>query len=145
MRYFHKEIVTNKIYLPTGDTFPFEHIGDFNGVLQTESDVIINEAEKLIREGRGGVTSITKLEYDELIKKKSDLPQPGFFQREHLGTSPSVLPQHLSPFLSQSSPAAVAAAAPVPPITERPDSEGKPEPVRVPRATEFKKPGTRKA
>lgn len=143
MRYFHKEIVTNKIYLPNGDTFPFEHIGDFNGVLQTQSDLIINEAEKLMREGRGGVTEITKLEYDELIKKKSDLPQPGFFQREQIGALPSALPQHLSPFQSQFGGEAVAVAPA--PITERPDSEGKPEPVRVPRATEFKKPGTRKA
>jgi len=68
MRYFLKELVSNKLFLPNGARVPFEDVGDDTGILATSDGFIISEMEKAIHRHVGGVIEIDQAQYEDLKK-----------------------------------------------------------------------------
>lgn len=139
MRYFKKELLSNPVWLPSGGKFPFDNIGNNEGVLATDDLILVTEAERAMAAHRGGIIEITVEEYDELIKKKQDSPsQPNLpsdpFQVPRLSLDPNRFNQ------APSKPEAAAAAA-----VPKPTAHGTPDPIAVPKPEEFKAPRTIKS
>lgn len=92
MRYFSKAIISNPIFTDAGKPIPFVHVGSDDGVIATDDNSIIESLASRVKTRRGGVSELTQEQYDEIIKKKSDLPSPRRSHRQ--GVEPfQVLPQ----------------------------------------------------
>lgn len=70
MRFYLKEIVSTKLYLPTGMAVPFEDIGGSYGLLQTQDPNLIAELDKAVKAHTGGVIPLNEAEYNEWVAKK---------------------------------------------------------------------------
>lgn len=69
MRYFKKELVSNRLALPNGRQVGFEPIQNTDtGVLATEDAGLITELEKAIAARRGGVSEVKLAIFEELKK-----------------------------------------------------------------------------
>lgn len=90
MRYFLKEIVERKLFLPNGAPVQFEVVDGTYGVLATDNPGLIAELDKAIANHVGGVVSISADQHAEAKKKLSlnpsllNLPR----ERESLGPIP---------------------------------------------------------
>ena len=88
-----KELVTQKLYLPSGGVAPFEDAGGGYGILACENDALNAELTKAAKDHIGGVIPLQESEYNEWQKKKAalvsssgSLQQPR--ERESLGPIP---------------------------------------------------------
>lgn len=68
MRYFLKELLSNKLYLPNGARVQFEDAGDDTGILATQDAYVISELDRAIQRQVGGVSSIDQAQYEDLKK-----------------------------------------------------------------------------
>lgn len=66
-----KEIVLNKLFLPSGAPVPFESVDGTYGILETEDPYIASELAKAVRNHVGGVMSLTEDQFSEWKKKTS--------------------------------------------------------------------------
>lgn len=74
--YFHKHGVNNKIPNSVGVPFPFEKLGDAQGVLALDTEKNASDIADLkewIKRRSGGISEITKEQFDDL-KKNLALP-----------------------------------------------------------------------
>lgn len=69
-RHYLKELVSKKLYLPSGASVPFEDIGGGYGVLKTGDPYLIAELDKSVKAHVGGVVPLTEAEFGEWEKKK---------------------------------------------------------------------------
>lgn len=77
MRYFKKEIPTNRLMLPNGRALNFEYADPNDlGFLKTEDGYIIAELESAIARRVGGVLNSNESEYVAFEQKKSSSPSP---------------------------------------------------------------------
>lgn len=77
VKYFKKELVSNRLALPNGKRVHFEQIGDTDtGVLATDDAGLIAELEKAVAARRGGVVAIDEQTYSELKKNPAAKPTP---------------------------------------------------------------------
>jgi len=74
MRYFLKEVVATKLYLPNGSYVPFEDVGGSYGIFQTAEPALIAELDKAIKNRVGGVIPLTEEEFTTWQKKKAASP-----------------------------------------------------------------------
>lgn len=75
MKYYKKELVSNRLALPSGKGVAFVKIdGTDTGVLATEDEGLIAELDKAVAARRGGVVEIDLPTYEEL--KKNPLAKP---------------------------------------------------------------------
>lgn len=75
MKYYKKELVSNRLALPNGKRVGFTQIdGTDTGVLATEDEGLITELGKAIASQRGGVIEIDQQTYEDL--KKNPLVRP---------------------------------------------------------------------
>ncbi len=133
MRYFYKELVQTHLYLPNGKRFPFDDIGNSEGVWATDEPYLIGEAEKAIRSGKGGLVEISQSLYDDLIKKKIASPSQNDLERnQRLNPAPR-LAFHPQEVFGKAEPAVAVVTA------ERTE---KPDPVTIPTKKDFKRPRT---
>lgn len=80
-RFYTKELPESPIYIQ-GRPFRFDFMA-------TEDGWLISEFSNAIAQGIGGIVEITKEQYDESIKKKSESPsQPSFQRRSEIIPSP---------------------------------------------------------
>lgn len=69
MKFYKKELVSNKLGLPGGRAVRFEVIGvSDTGILATEDPGLIAELDKAAASHRGGVVELTEAQYQELKK-----------------------------------------------------------------------------
>jgi hypothetical protein len=88
IRYFRKELPRSPLYLPNGARIEFDPISDGYGYYHTSHGYEIAELLKAISSGRGGVSEISKAEWDEYLKKKGETPQSQpLWQRPSIGPS----------------------------------------------------------
>lgn len=77
MKYYKKELVSNRLALPNGKRVGFTQIdGTDTGVLATEDEGLIAELDKAIASRRGGVIEIDLQTYEELKKNPLARPSP---------------------------------------------------------------------
>lgn len=70
--YFRKEIVTTPLYFKTGGKVPFVIYGEI-GLLETDDTVLVQNLNIAVSRRMGGVTVITKEDYDELKKNPPEM------------------------------------------------------------------------
>lgn len=81
MRYFKKELPTNRLMLPNGRALNFDYADPNDlGFLKTEDGYIIAELESAIARKVGGVLHSNESEYAEFEQKKSNSPSPNLRQ-----------------------------------------------------------------
>lgn len=69
VKFYKKELVSNRLALPNGRAVAFEQIGGTDsGVLATTDPGLIAELDKAVAARRGGVVSITEQQYQDLKK-----------------------------------------------------------------------------
>jgi hypothetical protein len=68
MRYYKKELLSTRLYLPNGGTARFTDIGLDTGILATTDPYIISELDKCAARSVGGVSKIDQALYEELKK-----------------------------------------------------------------------------
>lgn len=69
IRYYKKELVSNRLSLPNGKAVQFEQIGGTDsGVLATTDQGLTSELDKAVAARRGGVIEINESQYQELKK-----------------------------------------------------------------------------
>jgi len=93
MKWYLKELVTQKLYLPNGAAAPFEDVGGTYGILATSDPYLITELDKAVKTHVGGVIPLTEAEYQSwetkkkaLVSSSGSLQQPR--ERESLGPIP---------------------------------------------------------
>lgn len=70
-RYFHKVQPGIAIILSTGHSWKgWTVIDHHNGVAAPQSDLLVTSLDLCVKQGVGGVTEISKADYDEWLKKK---------------------------------------------------------------------------
>lgn len=75
MKYYKKELVSNRLALPSGKGVAFVKIdGTDTGVLATEDQGLIDELDKAVAAHRGGVVEIDVQTYEELKKNPRAKP-----------------------------------------------------------------------
>lgn len=75
MKYYKKELVSNRLTLPNGKAVGFSKIeGTDTGVLATEDEGLIAELDKAVAGHRGGVIEIDLSTYEELKKNQPARP-----------------------------------------------------------------------
>lgn len=136
MKYYQKELVSNRLYLKvTGAPVAWEPIGDDQGVLATENDIVIKELDQAVARHVGGVIEIDQEQYDSAKKKALGNPSLLNLVRDRQSINGMMFQQPQSAV-----PAVISGAAlhgqlrDIPAIT--------PEPIKV--QTEFQRPATRK-
>lgn len=143
MRYFHKEIADTPLYLPKGVRIPFNRLSDGNGIWASDNPDVLAEMDKAIAKHIGGLSEITAAQHAELLKKKTgQVSRTALLQDQQFNP-----PQPLSPFqrglgnqpFNPPVERVAAVAAGVPQVR---DTTEKPEPLRVPQPSEFRKPRT---
>ena len=67
--FFKKELVSNALYLPTGEKIKFEELAGNLGVISTDEPRFITELNKSAQAHKHGVVAITETDYAELKKK----------------------------------------------------------------------------
>lgn len=138
MKYYQKELVSNRLYLrSTGAPVSWEPIGDDQGVLATENDVVINELDQAVARHVGGVIEIDQEQYDSAKKKALGSPLAFNLPRDRSAISGLMFqqPQSLSGLVAATNPAPLHGQL-------RDIPKEIPEPIRV--QTEFQRPATRK-
>ena len=119
-KYFKKEIPETPLYLSIGKPLTFEYV-DQNGFgyLRTDDGFIIEEMNKCISRGTGGVTEISEEEYllFQAQKKSGSLTSASSRQRQTIGPK-NVWRRNRE---SVADPAAVSLTAPVVGITRNGD------------------------
>lgn len=69
MKFYKKELISNRLALPNGRSVAFEQVGNSEtGILATEDAGLIGELDKAVAGQRGGVTVISAEQYQELKK-----------------------------------------------------------------------------
>lgn len=69
VRFFKKELLSNRLTLPNGRAVKFEQVGDSDtGVLATSDTLLATELDNAAAAGRGGVIVITEEQFQELKK-----------------------------------------------------------------------------
>lgn len=69
LKFYKKELISNRLTLPNGRAVQFEQIGDSDsGLLATTDPALSAELDKAAAAGRGGLISITEPQYQELKK-----------------------------------------------------------------------------
>src|SRR5688572_26446787 len=69
MKFYKKELISNRLALPNGKGVKFEQVGGSEtGVIATQDEGLIAELNKAATAGRGGVIEITEQQYQELKK-----------------------------------------------------------------------------
>lgn len=77
MKYYKKELVSNRLALPNGRRVNFTVVGDSDtGVLATEDPELIKELDQAVAKRRGGVIEIEAEVYDGLKKNPLAKPSP---------------------------------------------------------------------
>jgi hypothetical protein len=139
MRYYQKEIASNKLYLKcTGAPVPWELVGDDVGVFATNSQAIADELDQAIAKHVGGVVIIDQAQYDDGKKKHTASPSPLNSLKDRFSLSALNLPPIQNPG------GLVAATNPSPLHGQLKDIPAQvPEPIKV--QTEFVKPKTSKS
>lgn len=133
MRYFYKELVQTPLYLPNGNRFPFDNVGNNEGVWATDDPFLISEAENAMRSAKGGVSEIPQDLYDDLIKKKVASPSlNGLRPSPMLNPAPRLAFHHQDLSVTGGPVVAVVTA----------EKTEKPDPVTVPEPKSFKRPKT---
>lgn len=75
MKYYKKELVSNRLALPNGKRVAFVQVGQSDtGVLATEDEGLIAELDKAVAGRRGGVIEIDLQTYEELKKNPTAKP-----------------------------------------------------------------------
>lgn len=74
MKYYKKELLSNRLALPNGKGVQFEPVGTDTGVIATEDPGLSAELDKAAAAGRGGVVEITEQIYQELKKNPPVVP-----------------------------------------------------------------------
>ncbi len=69
LKFYKKELISNRLALPNGRAVKFDQVGDSDtGTLATADSGLIGELEKAVAAGRGGVTEITEAQFQDLKK-----------------------------------------------------------------------------
>lgn len=74
MKFYKKELLSNRLALPSGKGVQFEPVGTDTGVIATEDPGLTAELDKAASAGRGGVIEITDQQYQELKKNPPVVP-----------------------------------------------------------------------
>lgn len=75
MKYYKKELLSNRLALPNGKGVQFVQVGNSDtGVMATEDAGLISELDKAAAAGRGGVVEIDEQAYQELKKNPPVAP-----------------------------------------------------------------------
>lgn len=83
-RFYYKSILSNPIYLSTGNRVTWEPVDNHSGVLKTDDALTITELDATIAKRVGGVTPIEESNYEELKKNaKFHKPEPNMFEQQH--------------------------------------------------------------
>ena len=81
-KYWKKEIPKNPIQFSIGRAIPFEYIDYDYGYYATDNGWEIIELNKAAMNGSGGVSEISKDEYDAWLKKKASAPSLSALPRQ---------------------------------------------------------------
>lgn len=126
MRYFKKELPTNRLMLPNGRALNFEYADPNDlGHLKTEDGYIIAELESAIARKVGGVLHSNEAEYAAFEQKKSNTPSPNLPPRGQSAISAQLLRTMRSQKVRLGGAEAATSAAPVKP------QEPPPQPLTV--------------
>lgn len=121
-KHFKKEILSNKVWLPSGKSPQWEPIGNDTGVLATNDANLIFHLTNLAHKQVGGVVAIDAAEYDAIKKNSTGPASPPPSPREMSGpvaapTLAQLLPRHppVKPLTPAAAPAAPVVAEPAAP------------------------------
>lgn len=132
-RWYYKELPENQLWLSSGARFTFEW-------LETSDAWLISELDAAIANQIGGVIAITKEQYDEGIKKKSEVKSPNSLPRRQ-----EINPlQHQFNMSPRGFPGARAVAGGVRSQPVAVPAAELPDPLQVPDPSQFKMPSVGK-
>ncbi len=142
-RYFHKELLTNRIYFSNGQQVNFTAVDDHSGVYEAANDKEATDLAGYIEKRRGGVTEISEENFEALKKNskfsksaKSLIEQPLRIIQTTAPVKTPETPEEQSVRLAKEQASARAAAGqnPVAVVAVKEPSVSKPKPVEKSKA-----------
>jgi len=70
-QYFVKELISNRVRLPSGRPIPWTFVGDDTGVLATNDPSLITELTQASYRQIGGIRLVTEAEFEDAKKKST--------------------------------------------------------------------------
>ncbi len=133
-KFYLKEILSTKFWLPNGKLPPWEAIGGDTGILQTNAPNLIFHLDNAASRHKGGIVNITQAQYEEAKKNSTGPELPRSSERQGVG-GPGItaMPASLFPQPKQTpAPSPTPVAAPVvPAATAEPPLATPPQKVRT--------------
>lgn len=118
-KYYLKEILSTKFWLPNGKLPPWEAIGGDTGVLSTNAPNLIFHLDNAAAKHVGGVVNITEAQFLEAKKNSTGPELPRHLERQGVSPSrgPTAAPASLFPQPKPTpAPGPTLVAAPVVPV-----------------------------
>lgn len=129
--YFVKELLSNKVRLPSGRPIPWESAGDDMGVLSTNDPGLIEQLKAAVRRGVGGIREVDEDGFNSTKKNSTaeQLHKLSLFRANNILNRPRI-----------SDAGVVAAGKPAP----RPNVSPAGEPIKTPQTIPLPKPPSRR-
>jgi hypothetical protein len=142
-KFYLKEILSTKFWLPNGKQAPWEPVGNDTGVLSTNAPNLIFHLDNAAAKHVGGIVSITEEQFNELKKNLTGAASPRPLERESVSANlggkqgPTAMPASLFPQRPVATPSPTPVAAPVAPAVT-----AEPAPPQKVRTGRLKRPAT---
>lgn len=118
--YFSKSVPKTPIYVPSGDPLNFATLDGKTGYYQTDDETAITYLRKMQKEGRGGLTEISKEDYEENYGKKKEGSKPYVYRCEPESIQAGIAPDTMLMRVIAPTETATAEKAPEPPSLPAP-------------------------
>lgn len=137
-KFYLKEILSSKFWLPNGKQAPWEPIGNDSGVLSTNAPNLIFHLDNAAAKHVGGVVSITHEQFSDAKKNSTgpELPRPLHRQEISASPGPTAMPQS---WYHQPTPTPTPSPTPVAEAVAPVATDAPPAPVKV-RTGRLKRP-----